>query len=64
MTPQSRFIVMQVGARMHYAVPALFARAGMLERFYTDAHAGDWPVRFGFSWWPVFAQPRVVRRVL
>ena len=31
-----RFIVLQPGARMHYAVPALLARAGMLERFYTD----------------------------
>ena len=31
-----RFIVLQPGARMSYAVPALLARAGMLERFYTD----------------------------
>ena len=32
-----RFAVLQVGARMHYAVPALLARAGMLAHFYTDA---------------------------
>ncbi|MBD2343426.1 glycosyltransferase family 4 protein [Anabaena subtropica] len=31
-----RFIVIQMGARMHYAVPALLARHGMLEHFYTD----------------------------
>jgi len=36
----------------------------MLERFYTDAHAGDWPVRLGLSWWPVTVQPRAARRVL
>jgi hypothetical protein len=34
-----RFIVLQPGARMNYAVPALLARAGMLERFYTDVCA-------------------------
>jgi len=32
-----RFAVLQLGARMHYAVPALLKRAGMLEHFYTDA---------------------------
>lgn len=31
-----RFIVIQPGARMHYAVPALLAKAEMLEYFYTD----------------------------
>lgn len=31
-----RFIVIQPGARMHYAVPALLAKAEMLEHFYTD----------------------------
>lgn len=29
--------MLQLGARMHYAVPALLKRAGMLEHFYTDA---------------------------
>jgi glycosyltransferase involved in cell wall biosynthesis len=32
-----RFVVAQNGARRGYAVPALLARAGMLERLYTDA---------------------------
>ncbi len=35
--PSLRFAVVYVGARMHYAVPALLNRAGMLEHFYTDA---------------------------
>lgn len=32
-----RFAVLQLGARMHYAVPALLKRAEMLGHFYTDA---------------------------
>jgi glycosyltransferase involved in cell wall biosynthesis len=31
-----RFAVAQLGARMHYAVPALLHRAGLLDRLYTD----------------------------
>jgi len=59
-----RFIVIQAGARMHYAVPALLDRARMLERFYTDIHAGDWPVRLGLSWWPPALRPKPVERLL
>jgi hypothetical protein len=36
-------IVAQLGARMHYAVPAILHRAGMLERFYTDIYAPRMP---------------------
>ena len=32
-------VAAQIGARMHYAVPAILQRAGMLERLYTDACA-------------------------
>lgn len=32
----ARFIVAQLGARMHYAVPRIMAAEGMLERLYTD----------------------------
>jgi glycosyltransferase involved in cell wall biosynthesis len=32
-----RLSVLQTGARMHYAVPTLLARAGLLCHFYTDA---------------------------
>jgi glycosyltransferase involved in cell wall biosynthesis len=37
-------IVAQLGARMHYAVPRLLHRAGLLERLYTDICASKgWP---------------------
>src|SRR4051794_29116234 len=32
--------VVQPGARLHYAAPQVFARAGLLKRLYTDFHAG------------------------
>ncbi len=35
-----QIIVSQLGARMHYAVPVLLQRAGMLARFYTDVYVG------------------------
>ncbi len=37
-------VVAQLGARMHYAVPRLLERAGLLEHFYTDLCAAKgWP---------------------
>lgn len=33
-------MVAQLGARMHYAVPALLQRAGMLSHFFTDVYVG------------------------
>jgi glycosyltransferase involved in cell wall biosynthesis len=38
-------VVAQMGARMHYAVPAILARAGLLERLYTDIYAPRLPER-------------------
>lgn len=35
-----KVIVAQLGARRHYAVPAIIYQAGMLHRFYTDFYAG------------------------
>lgn len=38
------FVVSQLGARMHYAVPRMLHRAGLLERLYTDICAvKGWP---------------------
>src|SRR5690606_20383298 len=38
------FVVSQLGARMHYAVPRMLSRAGRLERLYTDIGAvKGWP---------------------
>ena len=55
-----RFIVLQPGARMSYAVPALLARAGMLERFYTDICADVGLLRRLGSMWPERMRPRPV----
>ncbi|MHB8173616.1 MAG: glycosyltransferase family 4 protein [Nitrospirota bacterium] len=39
-----KVIVAQLGARMHYAVPRILYRAGLLERFYTDiCSVKGWP---------------------
>lgn len=40
LTSLPQIAVAQLGARMHYAVPVILHRAGMLERLYTDAYAG------------------------
>ena len=38
------YIVAQLGARMHYAVPRILQESGQLERFYTDICAvRGWP---------------------
>ncbi len=34
-----RFAVIHLGARLHYAVPAVLEQAGVLQMLYTDAHA-------------------------
>ncbi len=50
-------IVAQLGARMHYAVPVLLHRAGMLAHFYTDAYVGK-----GSSWhWLTKVAPLIPR---
>ena len=36
-------VVAQLGARMHYAVPRILHRSGMLERLYTDIYAPPLP---------------------
>jgi glycosyltransferase involved in cell wall biosynthesis len=37
--------VAQVGSRMHYAVPRMFDRAGMLDSLYTDLQPSRWALR-------------------
>jgi glycosyltransferase involved in cell wall biosynthesis len=41
------FVVAQLGARMHYAVPAILARSGMLEKLCTDICAPRLPQPLG-----------------
>jgi glycosyltransferase involved in cell wall biosynthesis len=38
-----RFVVAQLGARMHYAVPRILHEAGLLERLFTDSYLGTKP---------------------
>jgi glycosyltransferase involved in cell wall biosynthesis len=59
-----RFIVLQPGARMSYAVPALLARAGMLARFYTDICADVGLLRYLGPIWPQRLRPKPVARLL
>lgn len=35
------FAMVQMGARLHYAVPEVLAQAGMLKAMFTDAHSGS-----------------------
>ncbi|MCT0229497.1 glycosyltransferase family 4 protein [Synechococcus sp. CS-1324] len=58
------YAVLQAGARMHYAVPALLARAGVLAAFYTDLHSNHRPLELLDRLWPRQLQPRPLRRLL
>jgi glycosyltransferase involved in cell wall biosynthesis len=59
-----RFAVLQAGARMHYAVPALLARTRALAAFYTDLHSSHWPLQLLKSIWPEASQPKPLKRLL
>ncbi len=54
--------VLQPGARLHYAVPAVLQRAGMLQRLYTDC-ANIGLLRQVERIWPSRLQPASVRRL-
>jgi glycosyltransferase involved in cell wall biosynthesis len=63
MNPKHSFLVAQLGARMHYAIPRMLHEIGMLDRFYTDICAvKGWP-RF-LAMIPYAIQPRGLRRLL
>jgi hypothetical protein len=56
------FIVTQLGARMHYAVPRILQREGQLEHLFTDICASSgWPRWCGLV--PSALQPDGLRRV-
>ncbi|WP_045835450.1 glycosyltransferase family 4 protein [Hyphomicrobium sp. 99] len=59
-----RFAVLQPGARLHYALPAVLQRAGMLERLYTDFCVDTGPLRHLEQLWPLAYRPAPVRRML
>lgn len=59
-----RIVVAQLGARRHYAIPAMLSRAGLLERLETDLCA-DWlPLRLLSALLPGRWRPAPVRRLL
>jgi glycosyltransferase involved in cell wall biosynthesis len=58
------YAVLQAGARMHYAVPALLARAGALAAFYTDLHSNHRPLQALRAILPEASQPKSLKRLL
>jgi len=64
MPPFPRYAVLQPGARLHYAVPALLARAGALAAFYTDLHGQHRCLRALAAVWPADQQPPALQRLL
>jgi glycosyltransferase involved in cell wall biosynthesis len=56
------YVVAQLGARMHYAVPRILHTAGQLEHLFTDLYAeSGWPRWFNAL--PASIQPASLRRV-
>jgi glycosyltransferase involved in cell wall biosynthesis len=61
--PPLAFAVMQAGARMHYAVPAMFHSAGILRAFYTDAVGNVGPLRIADRLFPASLRAKSARRL-
>lgn len=59
----NKWIVAQLGARMHYAVPRLMDKAGKLEHFFTDIYSDDAWLRLLRNV-PQRWQPTSLRRLL
>jgi glycosyltransferase involved in cell wall biosynthesis len=59
-----KFLAIQMGARMHYAVPAILARRNMLAELWTDTHAEDWPARLAARVLPPAMRPKRVRNLM
>jgi hypothetical protein len=59
-----RIAIAQLGARRHYAIPAILHGAGWLERFYTDLCAEVWWLRLARRAVPAGMQPPALRRLL
>ena len=56
------FAVIQLGARLHYAVPEVLSKAGMLAAVYTDA-SYETASRAPLKWIPEGLRPRGLRRL-
>ena len=57
-----RFVVAQLGARNHYAVPTTFEKAGLLEKLYTDLVVSDLGFKHATKI-PIINQLRAVRQL-
>jgi glycosyltransferase involved in cell wall biosynthesis len=62
--PEPNVLVLQPGARLHYAAPAALARAGLLRRLYTDIHSERALLRLADQVVPDRLKPKLVKRVL
>jgi glycosyltransferase involved in cell wall biosynthesis len=62
MSGRLKFTVIQVGARLHYAVPSILADAGMLQALYTDVCESSLGVRL-LNRTPTALKPRTLRRL-
>lgn len=62
--PRACITVIQMGARLHYAVPQILAQAGLLKELITDIH-GDHPFFAALDWlMPAKWKPVEFRRLL
>jgi glycosyltransferase involved in cell wall biosynthesis len=59
-----RISVLQPGARLHYIVPQIFARAGLLRTLYTDIHGDHALFRAAEAVIPLRMCPKPIRRLL
>ncbi|MGE3314266.1 MAG: glycosyltransferase family 4 protein, partial [Planctomycetaceae bacterium] len=63
-TDSTRWIVAQIGARRHYAVPAALSNAGLLACLYTDLHAGHSLAKLAGAIVPERFRPAPLRSIL
>src|SRR5437588_239266 len=63
-SPEPIVSVAMLGARMHFAVPSIFAGAGLLHTLYTDTHIGNkaWLHR-ALELLPENLKPRVLKQL-
>ncbi len=59
-----RIAVAQIGARRHYAIPAILHRAGLLEAVFTDAAGNTTALRLVDRCVPASLQPTPLKRLL
>jgi glycosyltransferase involved in cell wall biosynthesis len=56
-----KWLVALLGSRMHYAIPRMFYRAGLLKKFYTDFYAERSWLRYSKHFFPISRIPSLTR---